>query len=338
MLLTFIPKKLSIITNDARLTCAQMREQTGCDICINGTLYNMSTFIPVCDQKINGIIMSNDEYAYVGYGWNNGDARANVVVSTEIENPDWYDNFISGIMMVTNGSACEMYYDKENDTRRGRTAIGYMPDGQMFVYCAKDSTEGACTVAQLQNKMLEIGCESALNLDGGQSTQLQSDFGTIEGNRTVVANYICIWIDNQDEPPIEPDNPEVEPEPDIPNPEPDLPEPEPDEPPAEPDIPTPDPEPPQENKPEKPRIPNRHVYPPNPYSIADITNYHPGQKIRYLTLISKENDVWTCKCDCGQIIEVKEKNLQSTNSCGCKDIYIRRFNPYLKFRIVKDNI
>jgi hypothetical protein len=47
--------------------------------------------------------MSNDEYAYVGYGWNNGDARANVVLSTEIENPDWYDNFISGIMMVTDG-------------------------------------------------------------------------------------------------------------------------------------------------------------------------------------------------------------------------------------------
>jgi hypothetical protein len=154
----------------------------------------------------------------------------------------------------------------------------------------------------------------------------------------VVANYICIWIDNQDEPPVEPDNPEVEPDPDIPNPEPDLPEPEPDEPPAEPDIPTPDPEPPQENEPEKPRIPKRHVYPPNPYSIADITNYHPGQKIGYLTLISKENDVWTCKCDCGEIIEVKEINIQNTNSCGCKNIYIRSFNPYLKFRIVKDNI
>jgi hypothetical protein len=40
-----------------------------------------------------------------------------------------------------------MYYDKANDTRRGRTAIGYMPDGQMMVYCVKDSTEDACTVA-----------------------------------------------------------------------------------------------------------------------------------------------------------------------------------------------
>ena len=327
MFLTFTPKKLSIVANDKnnKLTCAQMREQTGCDICINGTLYDMSTFIPVCDQKINGEVVSNDEYAYVGYGWNNGDARAQVVVSTEITNPNWYDNFISGIMMITDGQACEMYYDKASDSRRGRTAIGYMPDGQMFVYCAKDSTEGACTVAQLQNKMLELGCESALNLDGGQSTQLQSDFGTVEGARTAVANYICIWIDNQDELPIEPDNPEVEP---------DLPELEPDEPPAEPDISTPDPEPPQENEPEKPRIPKRHVYPPNPYSIADITNYHSGQKIGYLTLINKENDTWTCKCVCGNIINVKEyKLIGSIQSCGCKEYYVKQFKPYISWKI-----
>ena len=51
----------------------------------------------------------------------------------------------------------------------------------------------------------------------------------------MVANYICIWIDNQNEQPIEPDNPEVEPEPE-PEPNPDIPNPEP-----EPDSPEPEP-------------------------------------------------------------------------------------------------
>ena len=55
--------------------------------------------------------------------------------------------------------------------------------------------------------------------------------------------------------------------------------------------------------------------------IKDIT----GQRFGKLTAIKRtgkkknNSQVWECKCDCGNICEVSEGNLQSraTNSCGC---------------------
>lgn len=190
MLLKFKPTKIDIIQTNGKKTCAQVRRQTGCNICINGTLYNMKNYVPVCDQKIDNVILSDDPYTYVGYGWNEGDSHA--TVST---NMHMWDNYISGIMMVYNSLAQEMYYDKKSDSRRGRTAIGYLPDGRMLIYVSKDKTGDACTIKQLQTKMLGYECESALNLDGGGSSQIDCDKGKITSSRKV-ANYICIWTND----------------------------------------------------------------------------------------------------------------------------------------------
>jgi len=65
--------------------------------------------------------------------------------------------------------------------------------------------------------------------------------------------------------------------------------------------------------------------------IIDLT----GQKYQRLTVIkfvelSKYGAIWECKCDCGNIKNVKSGDLRSgnTNSCGC----------YMKDRIKETNI
>ena len=192
MLIKVKPKKMSVYVANGKLTCAQVRKKTGCDICINGTLYNMKNYAPVCDVKIDGKIMSNDECTYLGYGWNNGDARAAATLSSEMYK---LDNFISCVMMVYNGAATQMYYGSALDGKRGRTAFGYDKDGNMIIYVSKDRTSDACNPKQLQAKFLSYGCVDAIMLDGGGSSQFDSDEGKVTSSRKV-ANYICIWVED----------------------------------------------------------------------------------------------------------------------------------------------
>jgi len=194
MLLKIKPKAMSIYVANGKLTCAQVRQRTGCDICINGTLYNFSTMKPVCDVKINGVVMSDDQYSYWGYGWNDGQARA--TMSNKMSS---WKNYISCVALCKDGKKVSMYYNKDVGGVRGRSAIGYMKDGTMVIYCSKDGTSAACSPESLQTQMLNYGCVDALMLDSGGSCSLESDAGRITTSRKV-ANYICIWVDKEDTP------------------------------------------------------------------------------------------------------------------------------------------
>ena len=194
MLLEVKPKKMSIYVANGKLTCSQVRQRTGCDICINGSLYNFSTMKPLCDVKIDGVVMSDDPYGYWGYGWNRKDTRA--TLSNQMHK---WDNYVSCIALLKDSKRVMMTYGSDVGGVRGRTAIGYKADGTLVVYCYKDGSSGACTPETLATKMLNYGCVDALCLDGGGSCSLESDAGRVTTSRKV-ANYICIWIDEEDTP------------------------------------------------------------------------------------------------------------------------------------------
>ena len=190
MLLTIKPKKIAIYVSNGKMTCAQVRQRTGCDICINGSLYDMKTMKPNCDVKVDGVVMSDDQYTYWGYGWNSNQPRA-----TMSNNISAWQNYISCVGLLKDGKKLTMTYDKDSvGGIRGRTAFGYRDDGQMVIYCSKDGSLGACTPEKLADKMKSYGCVDALCLDGGKSCQIDSDDGTIKSSRQV-ANYVCIWED-----------------------------------------------------------------------------------------------------------------------------------------------
>lgn len=69
-----------------------------------------------------------------------------------------------------------------------RTAVGWMPDGRICLWCDKASL----TREQLQNKLLGLGVVDALMLDGGGSTQGIFPKGKVTSSRKV-PTMLLFW-------------------------------------------------------------------------------------------------------------------------------------------------
>ena len=186
------PKKFQLyVTSKSNKKYAyEVREETGADIVINCTLYNTSTWKPVCDVKANGTILSNDQYAYWGYGWNNNESTMHMV-----NNINLYQNYISCAALIRDNSDCLITAGDDVLRAAGRTAIGFREDGQMVVWCVGEGIDNM-TLYELRSKMYDLGCVSALALDGGGSSQLSQAGNNYVYSSRKVQNYLCIWIDD----------------------------------------------------------------------------------------------------------------------------------------------
>ena len=195
------PSKIQIYVNTGRKTTAQIKRETGCDIIINGGIYNMSSFVPYCWLKADGKLLATDHYTYFGYGWS-----ANNMVMDSSDNIAKYQNFIACVAMLKDGKKLELIYDRAMGGKRGRTAIGVRANGDVVVYCSKDGNAYALTPEDLQKEMQTLGCTSALMLDGGLSSQCIMPNGTIttsrDGGVVAIHNYILIWLDKEPEKPV----------------------------------------------------------------------------------------------------------------------------------------
>ena len=179
------PSKISLYVNTNRKTAKQIMAETGCDAIINGGLYGMSNFKPVCHLKVDGKVLAKDQYKYWGFGWNENEL-------TLTQDYSQYDNYICCVCMVRNGKAETMIVGDGVGGSRPRTAIGVFPDGRVWLY-AESSKK---TPDQLQQIALEAGVEHAIMLDGGGSTQGYSPNGKVTSTRKV-HNYICVWAEKE---------------------------------------------------------------------------------------------------------------------------------------------
>lgn len=179
--------KVRIYVNTNRRTMQQIKAETGCDVIINGGLYDMNTYRPVCHLKVDGKVLSQDQYTYLGYGWS-GDETPRLVTDYSS-----MDNYICCVCLVREGAKAPLYYDKSVGGARERTAIGTMHDGSLWVYVGSNPQ----TPEALQETAVMAGVRDAIMLDGGASTQ-----GILPGYTTTskrnVHNYICIWEEKED--------------------------------------------------------------------------------------------------------------------------------------------
>ena len=180
--------KARIYINSQKKSLANIQKETGCDVIINGGLYNMSTFKPVCHLKADGKVYAKDEYTYFGYAWNNEDSKLQLVT-----NYDAFDNYICCDLMVKDNQPMQMYYDPSRGSKRGKTAIGTLPDGKTVIFCAKNGTADAMTPEALQKYCIEHGWKDAIMLDGGNSSQCITPEGNITSTRNV-QNVLCFWL------------------------------------------------------------------------------------------------------------------------------------------------
>lgn len=181
MIYTCIPERVSIYINTQKKTTAQIKAETGCTALINGGLFNMSTFKPVCHLKADGKVLSKDRWKYWGFGWDTNELRL-------VPDDSAYQNYIACLCIVRDGKAEPLLYPAELGGYRPRTALGTFEDGRVWLYA--DSTKR--TPQQLQQFALSCGVKNCLMLDGGGSTQGASPTETINAGR-IVHNYICVW-------------------------------------------------------------------------------------------------------------------------------------------------
>jgi len=194
MIYTCKPAKVSLFDNSkTRYTAAKVKTVTGADAVFNGSLFDMTTYLPCCDVKINGVVLSNDQYTYFGYGWKNGELPH--VAHTD-DMPS-VDNFLSCFWVIHNGAKQQV-----NDVApsiggtRGRTAFGFKADGTMVIICTSD-TNGAMKLSQTRDTLFANGCVNGIILDGGGSSQVIAPTETITSTR-IVSNFVCVTLDKTD--------------------------------------------------------------------------------------------------------------------------------------------
>lgn len=179
-------KRIQLYINNQLKSMEEVKAEVGCDLIINGGLFNMANFSPVCCLKHNGTILVDDGYKYWGYGWNDG---SKIDITNDMNK---YNNYICCVCMVKDGKEEKMYLASSLKGSRQRTAIGRFSDGRIWVFAQQSP---AMSPEALQAYAKKIGVQDAIMLDGGASTQCLSEFDLLSSTR-IVHNFVCIWFEN----------------------------------------------------------------------------------------------------------------------------------------------
>lgn len=171
--------RAQIYHNTGKLTPAQIKAKTGCTHIINGYLFN-GRFQPVGWTVIDGKVISRDKYQDWGVAIGN-DCKPQMLT-------DRGGSFLSGVPILKAGA--KLYRGLTADVARpaARTAVGWMPNGKVCLWCDKTSL----TRDQLQDKLLGLGVSDALMLDGGGSTQGLFPKGKVTSSRKV-PTLLLFW-------------------------------------------------------------------------------------------------------------------------------------------------
>lgn len=183
------PRKVAIYDCPKRnYSAMQVRALTGCDLVINGGLYELATGNTVSHLRIDGKTLANEEWSRPGFGWNSGTANIKML---EARDMGTVDNFIDCVDLIMDGEPRPLQYDAGLSGARPRTAWATLPDGSMLAFASRDTVY---TPEELQALMEQLGALNALMLDGGTSTQLSCREQEITTDRCT-RNYVCFWGD-----------------------------------------------------------------------------------------------------------------------------------------------
>lgn len=182
--------KAAVYHNTARLTPAEIKDQTGCTHIINGYLFDndpdSDTYMAPCAWLvIGGKVLSCDQYGDYGFACG---ATGAPVMST-----DRTQSFLSGVPILKDGK--RLYRNLTPDVARSaeRTAVGWFPNGRVMLWCSTEKM----TRLQLQEKLLSFGVSDALMLDGGGSTQGDFPASKVISSRPV-ATLLLFWAEESE--------------------------------------------------------------------------------------------------------------------------------------------
>ena len=182
-------RRIQLYINTARKSLADIQRETGADYILNGTLYNMRTFAPVCHLKADGAVLCRPAYSVAGYAWQTGPD-----ISLDTLPDDGQANYIACTPLIVSGApVSRLTYDPGQGGSRGRSAIG-IKGGCLVLYCSKDSA--GATPERLRDALHADGWESAIMLDGGGSCQCDFAGERIASSRRV-HDLILVYTDKE---------------------------------------------------------------------------------------------------------------------------------------------
>jgi hypothetical protein len=157
------------------------------DIICNGGFFALSTGETIFNFKDNGKTVSNNAQYRWGIGTVNGELKFGCIDNEK------FDDFVSAYPpLVEEGKVINITYAKELDYKARRTMLGYDKDN---VYIVAVESPGM-KYGEMQLLMFGLGCEFAINIDGGGSTKILEKGKSITSilHNRAVDNVVAVYL------------------------------------------------------------------------------------------------------------------------------------------------
>lgn len=191
--------KIGLYVNQGRKTMATIQQETGCTYILNGGLFNRKKFQAINHLTVDGKVLSATSTPY-GYGIKG--TTMTFSYGNNVKAPDFLGAYP---VLVRDGKATGAAAPVGLEGYRPRSAVGVTADGDIVLLCeqANRSLDG------IAEELVEMGCETAINLDGGGSSQCIFDGEALKASR-IVHNYLLIWTGEQEDKPTNEEKEECE--------------------------------------------------------------------------------------------------------------------------------
>lgn len=181
-----IPKssitKIAIHINAARQSMSQIKKSLGCQYILNGGLFNLNTFKPINHLTVDGKVLSATA---TPHGYAIKDNSLIFSYGNNVKAPSFLGAYP---VLVRDGKALNEKAPAGLGGYTHRSCLGVTKSGDVVLLC--DITNRS--LSGVSAELVKADCDTAINLDGGGSSQCIFDDKMYSSTR-IVHNYICIW-------------------------------------------------------------------------------------------------------------------------------------------------
>ena len=163
-------------------------------IVTNGHWYNTKPVTPCGNYKVNGTVLSTEEWMDWGFGWNSGPIitmRSTIpVMVTDMSN----DNYLSTLPLLVGGKKRDDVIKKQKPNVKVptlRTWFGVDAKGKWTV----EVTTTNYTLDGIVERMQSLGIVDGMVLDGSGSSQCYDGTTYQRGDGRDIYSYLLLWFD-----------------------------------------------------------------------------------------------------------------------------------------------
>ena len=198
-------KRMAFIVGHERLA-SMVKAAIGCDTIFNASFYGSKNgeLVPTFHLKSETYVLADQEWKCYGLSWDSKYLATTheLNYAMRLVMDDDHDTCISGYILLAPNAGMNATLDANipsRNTKRGRTLLGVKATGEVVIHVVGDGDSQSLTATQCRQKMYDLGCQYAIMLDGGGSSQADFEDGTRIYSSREVYNYLAIWLYTDEE-------------------------------------------------------------------------------------------------------------------------------------------